>query len=305
MRHYLEGWKEGYSFPIEYWEIWNEPDLAAQFWTGTPEQFYTMYEEASRAIKATFPQVKVGGPACTGAFREPYVEGFIRHCSDHELPLDFFTWHSYGGRGGFNPYRYYQDARRMREALDGFGYQETENINTEWNAGIRTRLFNHTPAGAAFYASTMACMLDAGVKYAFQYCGDSHPGLGLHDRETGEPMICGYAFLAWKKLIQAPVRVAATGSDKNGYNIVAGKDAASEKVRILISDYQSDQNAFQLHVANLPWEAETNFQVTRFLLDEEHNLTVVEDLTEKGREFQLERPFKAASVCMIEINRKT
>ncbi|MDP6041541.1 MAG: hypothetical protein QGG64_23540, partial [Candidatus Latescibacteria bacterium] len=71
------------------------------------------------------------------------------------------------------------------------------------------------------------------------------------------------------------------------------------------SDYQSDQNAFQLHVANLPWVAETNFQVTRFLLDEEHNLTVVEDLTEKGREFQLERPFKAASVCMIEINRKT
>ncbi len=118
-------------------------------------------------------------------------------------------------------------------------------------------------------------------------------------------MICGYAFKAWKKLIQAPVRVAATGSDTNGYNIVAGKDPASEKVRILISDYQSELNGFALNVANLPWEAETNFQVTRFLLDGEHNLTSVEELSEKGREFQLERPFKAASVCMIEINRKT
>ena len=193
----------------------------------------------------------------------------------------------------------------MRDMLDGFGYQKTENINTEWNAGIRTRLFNHTPAGAAFYASTMACMLDAGIEHAFQYCGDIHPGLGLHNRETGEPMICGYAFQAWKKLIQAPLRVAATGSDKNGYNVVAGKDPASEKVRILISDYQSEQNSFKLNVANLPWEEDTNFQVTRFLLDGEHNLTAVEEFSEKGRDLQLERPFNAASVCMIEINRKT
>jgi len=40
MRHYTEGWNDGYRFPIQYWEIWNEPDLASQFWTGSPEQYY-------------------------------------------------------------------------------------------------------------------------------------------------------------------------------------------------------------------------------------------------------------------------
>jgi hypothetical protein len=178
----------------------------------------------------------------------------------------------------------------------------TENINTEWNAGIRDRLFNTTFAGAAFYASTLACFLDAGVDYAFQYCGDNHPGLGLHDRETGAPKICAYAFLAWKRLLETPERVAATGSDKSGYHIVAGKDAAGGKVRILISDFQSDRNAFQLHVANLPWETEAVFRVKRSLLDERHQLSVVEELTEEGSEFQLERSFNSGSVCLIEID---
>ncbi|MHA1113672.1 MAG: GH39 family glycosyl hydrolase, partial [Alphaproteobacteria bacterium] len=112
VRHYTEGWKDGFRFPIEYWEIWNEPDLAAQFWTGTPQQYYLMYEEAAKAIKAANPQLKVGGPACTGILRESYVEDFILYCREREAPLDFFTWHSYGGRGDFNPQQYYRDALR-------------------------------------------------------------------------------------------------------------------------------------------------------------------------------------------------
>ncbi len=46
VRHYTQGWKDGFEYPIEYWEIWNEPGLAAQFWTGTPRQYYLLYEES-------------------------------------------------------------------------------------------------------------------------------------------------------------------------------------------------------------------------------------------------------------------
>ena len=75
-------------------------------------------------------------------------------------------------------------------------------------------------------------MLDAGMDYAFQYCGDRHPGLGLHGFRDGKPKICAYSFLAWKRLLDAPNRVAATGSDQQGYNILAGKDAGGRHVRI-------------------------------------------------------------------------
>ncbi len=303
VRHYTDGWNDGYRFPIQYWEIWNEPDLAREFWTGTPEQYYILYEEAAKALKAANPKLKVGGPACTGGLRRQYVEDFIRYCRDHDVPLDFFSWHSYGGRDRFNPYQYYRDATRVRKALDEYGFERAENINTEWNAGIQQRLFSNTPAGAAFYASTLACMLDAGLDHAFQYCGDRHPGLGLHDFRTGAPRICAYSFLAWKRLLAAPERVAATGSDQRGYNIVAGKDADGRQVRILVSDFQSGYDRFQLRVVNLPWSETTPFRVKRYLLDGTHRrLDMVEQSDGKGRAFTLERPFAAGSVCLLELS---
>ena len=43
VRHYNEGWADGYHYGIEYWEIWNEADNGIkgknQMWTGTFEQY--------------------------------------------------------------------------------------------------------------------------------------------------------------------------------------------------------------------------------------------------------------------------
>lgn len=301
VRHYTEGWHGGFKFPIEYWEIWNEPDLAAQFWTGTPAQYYALYEEAARAIKAVNPRLKVGGPACTGALRGAYVEDFLRHCAGRQVPLDFFSWHSYGGRDEFNPYQFRRDAERVRRALDAAGFKRAENIVTEWNAGIQQRLFSDTPRGAAFYASTLACLLDAGVDRAFQYCGDRHPGLGLHDLRTGEPQISAWALAAWKQLLETPERLAATGGDDRGYNVVAGRSADQRRVQVLISDYQSRDRAFRVQSRNLPWTGDAAVAVRRWLLDGEHRWKLVEESRASGNPLALERPFQSGSVCLIEL----
>ncbi|MBI5693317.1 MAG: hypothetical protein HZC55_24830 [Verrucomicrobia bacterium] len=303
VRHYTEGWNEGFRYPIEYWEIWNEPDLAAQFWTGTVEQYYTLYEETARALKALSPRLKVGGPACTGALREAYVERFLRHCAERKVPLDFFSWHSYGGRDDFNPHQFRRDAERVRRALDATGYPRAENIVTEWNAGIQQRLFSHTPRGAAFYASTLACLLEAGIDRAFQYCGDRHPGLGLHDLRTGEPQISAWSFAAWKQLLETPERLAATGGDDRGYAIVAGRSPDGARVQVLISDFQSRDRGFRLALRNLPWPADTVVSVRRWQIDAEHRLDLMEESRLTGRDLVLERPLQAGMVCLIELRR--
>jgi xylan 1,4-beta-xylosidase len=303
--HYTQGWKDGFNYPIQYWEIWNEPDLAAQFWTGTPEQYYMLYEEAAKALKQLNPELKVGGPACTGALREAYVEGLLRYCRDRHVPLDFFSWHSYGGRDDFNPYQFYRDAMRIRKALDQYGFQNAENIVTEWNAGIQQRLFSDTPEGAAFYASTLACLLDAHVDRAFQYCGDRHPGLGLHDIRTGEPQICAYALAAWKQLLETPQRIEATGSDQRGYNIVAGRSADSRSVQVLISDFRSGYQSFRLRLKNLSWASVEPLAVKRWLLDGEHRFALVETSEARGPELFLERPLHAGSVCLMRIEERS
>ena len=40
--HYNQGWANGFHYGIQYWEFWNEPEI---FWSGTPQQFYSLYEK--------------------------------------------------------------------------------------------------------------------------------------------------------------------------------------------------------------------------------------------------------------------
>jgi xylan 1,4-beta-xylosidase len=42
------------------WEVWNEPDIT-NYWLGTEEEFFKMYDYSVAAIKNAFPQAKVGG----------------------------------------------------------------------------------------------------------------------------------------------------------------------------------------------------------------------------------------------------
>ncbi|MBQ3005118.1 MAG: hypothetical protein IJD88_04230, partial [Clostridia bacterium] len=55
--HYNEGWADGYHWDIEYWEIWNEPDLREdgaahkETWGGTKAEFFDFYEIAAKHLK--------------------------------------------------------------------------------------------------------------------------------------------------------------------------------------------------------------------------------------------------------------
>ena len=56
IRHYTEGWTDGYRHPIRYREIWNKPDnyespMENQMWHGTKEQYYALYGAASKHLK--------------------------------------------------------------------------------------------------------------------------------------------------------------------------------------------------------------------------------------------------------------
>ena len=66
VKHYNHGWANGYHYDIKYWEIWNESD-GQSFWTGTPEEYYRLYELTAKALKAFDPSLKVGGPTLAGA----------------------------------------------------------------------------------------------------------------------------------------------------------------------------------------------------------------------------------------------
>ncbi len=63
IRHYNEKWNDGFELDIKYWEVWNEPDNIPACWTGTIEEYYSLYEITASHLKKCFPNIRVGGAA--------------------------------------------------------------------------------------------------------------------------------------------------------------------------------------------------------------------------------------------------
>lgn len=76
-----------------YFEVWNEPNI--DFWAGDPKEatYYQLYDHAARAIKRVDTRLRVGGPATAQA---AWVDRFIRHCVEANVPVDFVSTHVYG-----------------------------------------------------------------------------------------------------------------------------------------------------------------------------------------------------------------
>lgn len=75
-----------------YFEVWNEPNL--DFWAGEPKQetYFQLYDATARALKTISPRLRVGGPATAQA---AWVDRFIAHAVEHQVPLDFVSTHVY------------------------------------------------------------------------------------------------------------------------------------------------------------------------------------------------------------------
>jgi xylan 1,4-beta-xylosidase len=87
------------------WEIWNEPDI--DYWKGTPEEYFKLYDFAGAAILRALPGASVGGPETTGPASPKaadFLRKFLEHCAhEHNFatdkigsPLAFISFHPKG-----------------------------------------------------------------------------------------------------------------------------------------------------------------------------------------------------------------
>ena len=211
VRHYNEGWADGFHYNIRYWEIWNEPENHVdpklnEMWTGTAEQYYELYDTAAKRLKAEFPEIRVGGYASCGfyALKNPgdprsayfltFFDGFLAYIKAHGSPLDFFSWHSYAGIDETASF-----ARYARKKLNEAGFTACETTCNEWNPSHTLRgTFLH----AALICAWMLRMQNEPVDSAMFY--DARFGLsvygGLFDPMKDETYPTYDAFLAFNEL---------------------------------------------------------------------------------------------------------
>jgi xylan 1,4-beta-xylosidase len=87
------------------WELWNEPDIK-EYWLGTEEEYFRLYDFTAAAVKAALPEAQIGGNAVTQSTTRgtPFLIRFIEHCLQGNnfknatvgAPLDFITFHLKG-----------------------------------------------------------------------------------------------------------------------------------------------------------------------------------------------------------------
>lgn len=77
-----------------FFEVWNEPDLAGTFFSGSQNGYLEFYEATARAIKEFCPDLKVGGPASAAS---RWIPKFVGYCREHDVPVDFVSTHQYLG----------------------------------------------------------------------------------------------------------------------------------------------------------------------------------------------------------------
>lgn len=281
VRHYNDGWADGFHYNIEYWEIWNEPNLKS-FWLGTQEQYFELYAAVATTLKEVNPAIKVGGPGFSGGEgKDPFawLEQFLSMCQQRKLPLDFCSWHSYGKEHS-RPMKQAADVQRL---LEKYGFPEAENHLNEWSPCFEpmnewfhnpVAMRNHfvrtgSSEGGAFNVSFLIFLQDTPVDVAAFYSGDTL-GWGFVDR-YGAPKTTFFAFKAFRRLLDTPVRVEAHGSNiEQGFGVLAGLARDKSRASILVSNYRADYDDYEIVARNLPWDDET--LVTRVVVDQEHEL---------------------------------
>ncbi|MEV4534110.1 xylan 1,4-beta-xylosidase [Asanoa sp. NPDC049518] len=82
-RYGLDEVRDNWAF-----EVWNEANLSV-FWSGTPAEYWRLYELAARAVKSVDPGLRVGGPATAAV-------GWVDRQLDVDAPVDFVSTHIYG-----------------------------------------------------------------------------------------------------------------------------------------------------------------------------------------------------------------
>ena len=310
IRHYNEGWADGFSFGIEYWEIWNEPDCrnadgSNPCWQGTDEQFIELYCTAAKHLKSCFPDLKIGGPAFTGPWPTPFKNAFLDRIAKDGIPFDFYSYHWYGSH-----------MQSLKEAiltakaeLDRRGLGNVETILNEWNY-IRGWLGEDWTyslrserglKGSSFIAAAMctaqALPLDMLMYYDARPCAMN----GMFASETYRPLKGYYPFVMFRDLRRLGNWIPTESGDPDLFSCAAadGGSAALMATYYTDNDDAAPKEVFlRFDGFDGPCAAEV------YLLDAEHDMTLMNVQRFSADSFSIRLDLAPLSTVMVRVEKE-
>lgn len=286
IRHYTEGWADGFYMDIEYWEIWNEADChngdgSTPCWQGTEEEFSEFFVTVYKYLKERFPMLKIGGPAIASVWGATFPDIFFSALKNAGITPDFISYHRYGK----TPEDFVATVRRANSHLEKYGYLDVETHLNEWNyvRGWQAENFIHTIEsikglkGASFTTAVMCALHPEKVDMLMYYEGRPSAFCGLWTTDTLKPLKGYYPFLAFSKLRRLGTAVK-TEDGENLYSLAA-TDGTDGAVLLTYFDEQdgAEKKDLTLEISNFNLSENKRLRVKYLLLDGMHDLECVRE----------------------------
>ncbi|MBR5307821.1 MAG: hypothetical protein IKU43_03555 [Clostridia bacterium] len=285
IRHYTEGWANGFNYDIEYWEIWNEadcvhPDGTSPCWQGTPEQYLELYKVTANHLKKEFPHLKIGGPA----FCNPYENGeniqkkFLDMIERGEAPLDFYSYHWYG----YEVENIADSMREGRRQLDRRGLTSVPTILNEWNYvrgwdrdTMRYSIeMEKSLKGSAFITGVMCAGQHEPVDMLMYYDARPHSMNGMFDFPGLNCLKGYYPFVMFDALAQLGTHIPTRYGTDNIYSCAA---TDGENYAVMLSHYTDDDKAEGKSVTLKIEGCKNPVKASIYVLDESRNLELTKE----------------------------
>lgn len=271
----------------------------------------------------------------------PWVTNFLAYAKKNNVPIDIFSIHAYGAVPYYmfyNNFRLLSEELKKYPALSNL-YGSPRAGNDEWNlmpgdmwSGSYQKQFD-TAWPASHNVTALINMIEQGLQLSIAYTGAINGGQNdCHDFLltdcNNKPKPAYYALKGFNQLA-GTMRLSTTGTDHMNFATIAGKSA--NVVTIVFSNYDvggflnkytasagpsqmeydtyisdfgvpNTYNKFSLTINNLPWTSSQNVAYEHYLVDDKHNLGIVESKTVSGdKTISYSGEMTAPSVHIIKI----
>lgn len=292
-----------------YFEVWNEPDIK-EFWFGSEEEYYDLYEITYKVIKEIDESIRVGGPSISSMTikQTKWLERYIKYCIDNKCEPDFISFHTYPNEV-FNieddfshkkglmideNINYLSDIIDMvKNKLSESNLNNVEIFLTEWNSTISHRdLTNDTLYKSSYIVKNILENMDKVNGFGYWAMSDHieefiidkhifHGGLGIITHNN----IKKSAYYAFKMLNKLGQVVVDKGDgyyitkDFKGYTVYLYNYCHFDKIYCMsdVSNISIKEryNVFIDKIFNIDlklsnFEKDGNYNVTSYSISKEH-----------------------------------
>lgn len=258
-----------------YWEVWNEPDLA-EYWNGSTSEIYQLYDEAATAVKAANPNTKVGG---LGFYDPGSADGLMQHCHDNVIPLDFISYHDYGGSSFVGTHN------SLLANMASYGYGSLPLLVTEWSENVNgefggttelddERADSFSPYVILDFLNNARALPQEAFAYWTvsdifeEYEYGNAPFLGTFGMITragiAKPVFNSYKLMH----MTGTTRLSLTGGTTSTVSGWASQSSDGKQIQILIYNQSDTNHTVNLTVNNLP---SGTLRREYYLVDETHS----------------------------------